>query len=102
MKKGDVVRQRGAYGAGRPLVVDGFVLDAMQRWYAAVSQLLPDGTVGAGVLDLSCPTCGGEGTVDVSCSCHGHSPQFECGRCGNSGYVGRKCEDCGGSGERKL
>jgi len=44
------------------------------------------------VLDPNCNICGGTGEVEVECSCHGMSPQYQCSKCGNGGVVVETCE----------
>lgn len=50
-----------------------------------------DGTVDEPV---PCEVCGGEGVRDYQCSCWGRSVGYECGRCGNCGYISGPCADC--------
>lgn len=48
---------------------------------------------------IECAVCNGSGDLEVSCSCHGKSPQYECSRCGNSGIAdGGRCPVCNGTG----
>jgi len=47
---------------------------------------------------LYCRGCDGEGSFDISCSCHGRSTSYNCGRCGNCGQVEASCPVCNKTG----